>query len=110
LLRYPYGVERDIDRPRLVDDGVEVACDGLFVERIDLRGLSGSAGSRDFFGECLDGAEVSSGQKDACAFAGECAGHRAPDRSGRPVDDRILVFEQHDVLRSPPSGSCGFGR
>jgi hypothetical protein len=38
--------------------------------------------------------ETSAGSR---AFASEGLRHRTPDRTGRPVDDRVLVFQQHDV-------------
>src|SRR5262249_53911788 len=97
VLRNPDGVKRDIDRGGLIDDTVEVARYGLLVERVDLRGFHLSAGSRDFFGECVEGLKVSSGKKYARAFASEHTGHRAPDRAPGAIDDRVLVFEQHHV-------------
>src|SRR5215471_482135 len=64
-------VERDIDRPGLLHDGIEVASHGLLVERVDLRRLGRSTGSRDLLRKRIDGAELSSSQKDTRAFASE---------------------------------------
>src|SRR5262249_9202209 len=43
----------------------------------------------------IDGAELSSSQKDTRAFASERAGHRATNRPSRSIDDRVLIFKQH---------------
>jgi hypothetical protein len=84
VLRNPDGVERDIDRHCLADHRIEVGLHGLLVERVDLRGLRRSPSSRDFLRECIDGAEVSRGQKDTSTFASERTGHRAPTAPPAP--------------------------
>ncbi len=97
LLRNPDGVERDIDSRGFFDDVVDVIGHGILVERVDLGGLDRATGSRDLLGERVERAEVSSGQKQPGAFPSEGPRHRAPNRARGPVDDRVLVFQQHDV-------------
>jgi hypothetical protein len=94
----PDGVERDIDGCGLVDDAVEVACHRTLVERVDLCGFGGSADSPDFFSNAVEIVGISPGQKDACAFASKRTRDRGADCSRGPVDDGVLVFQQHDVL------------
>src|SRR5439155_4177986 len=35
------------------------------------------------------------GQENLGPFAGKCTGHSRPDKAGAPVDDRVLVLEEH---------------
>src|SRR5580704_766791 len=95
MLGNPDGVEGNVDRGSLVDDRVQVARDRLLVKRVNLCCVGCPAGHADFLRKYVDGLQVSSGEKDMCAFARESMGHCPADCTCRSVDDSVLVVEQH---------------
>ena len=67
----------------------------LLVERVDLRGLGGSAGGNDFLGDNLDGCQVAPGEKELGPLRGKGACDSAADRASGAVDHRNLVLQHH---------------
>src|SRR5687767_15321740 len=72
---------------------------GLLLERVDLRGLGGSAGGNDVLGERCDRCPEAPGEKDLGALRRKGACYSAADRASGSVDHRNLVL-QHHLARS----------
>jgi DNA-binding HxlR family transcriptional regulator len=82
-----------------------VSVDRLFVERVDLRRLGGTARSANLGRDGIDGREVTTAQEDPCTFAGKVPGDSAADCSACAKYNSNLVLQKHGALflRSPNS-------
>jgi hypothetical protein len=89
-------IQRDVDAAGLGRDGVGVLGHRFFIERIDLRHVSGN-----FTGDLVERGAGATGEENPGALTGECARHRAAYRACAAVDDRRLAFKQHSVSRDP---------
>lgn len=100
------GVEADVDAPSGLGDAIGVGRDLIRVEGIDHRGVHRPTRGADVRGGRVERGGCASGQVDGGSFTGESGGNRSSDGARAAVDDRILAFQQHDVL--PVRGSsCG---
>jgi hypothetical protein len=90
-----HSVERDVNPSGGLRHIVGVRVNGGFVHRIDLGRLRCAALGADVVSHILERRQGTAGQEDRCPLMGIGTCHRAADRSGRPVDNGVLVFQQH---------------
>ena len=79
----------------------------MFVERVDLRCLGGSARRNDVPGDCIDGRPPAAGEKQDGPLAGKGARDGAADCPSASVDHRDLVLEHHRKCRHHGVGKMG---
>ena len=86
--------------PTAADHAIGVRVDGGLVHRVNRCGLGHPAVRTDVGGHFFQRGQGAPGQEYARAVPGECASHRTADRPRGPVDNRVLVLQQHSGIPS----------
>src|ERR687897_2169138 len=79
---------------------------GLLLERVDLRGLGGSARGNDVLGERIDRCPEAPGEKDLGALSRKGACDSAADRASGSVEHRNLVLQRRSLLLDVRRRNC----
>jgi hypothetical protein len=86
------GVERNIDAPRLIYDGLQMAVHGAFVESVYLSRFGPPSCIHDPLSNCVNLAEVTAGQEHSRTFPRECSGNGRANCSTASVDHGNLIL------------------
>jgi hypothetical protein len=88
-------VDRDVDASGTGGDRVSMCVDRGLVERVEYRGVGDTSGEPDLVGHALQAGSRAAGEMDVRSLPCEGASDRAADRTAAPVDDGVLVVQQH---------------
>ncbi len=89
---------RKIERSALARNRSCKGADFILIQRIHNASFRASAGAHDLIPHRFESGKMPSGQKDVSAMAGQSLGDGAAQGSARPINNRVLVMQHHQVV------------